>query len=717
MTSTEAQRRHAELVEEIRAHDYAYYVLAQPNISDREYDRLYRELLDLEKQFPDLATPDSPSQRVGGQPISAFKPAHHAVPMMSLDNTYSQDEVREFVARVQRLLPGRPLEWVVEPKIDGLAISLRYENGSFTRGATRGDGTTGDDITANLKTIRSIPLRLHATRSAANSATGASRPNAVSLVPESLEVRGEVYLPLAGFKKLNAERQAAGEEVFANPRNAAAGSLKQLDPRIVAQRPLAIVLYGVGEMRLARSTTGHTTGQEVRQAVLPNTQVELLEWLKALGFKTPERTWVCRSLDELFAAIADLDKLRAGFGYETDGAVIKLNAFNLRDEVGVTSKAPRWSIAYKYAAEQAQTRLNRITIQVGRTGALTPVAELEPVALAGSTISRATLHNEEELRRKDIRVGDTVIIEKAGEVIPAVVGVVLARRTGQEKLFEFPKTCPECGSKVARSAGASVDELGVVWRCVNADCPAQIRGRLEHWCSRGAMDIEGGGEVLVAQLVKTGLVHDVADLYQLDLFKLANLERMGAKSAQNFLDGLAASKTRDLWRLVFGLGILHVGAGVAKALGRSFATLDDLRTASVAQLTAVADIGGVIADSLARWFGDERHQQLLERLRQSGLNFHSALHQPKAALGSLAGKTFVLTGMLPTLKREEAAAKIEALGGKVSGSVSKKTDYVVAGADPGSKLEKARTLGVKVLDEAQFLALCNEGTETVSKKP
>ncbi len=691
MTRSEATARHAALVDEIRGHDYSYYVLAKPVVTDQEYDRLYRELIDLEKQYSELVTPDSPSQRVGGQPLSEFRPVQHVVPMMSLDNTYSENEVAEFVKRVQRLLPGVALAWVVEPKVDGIAISLRYDSGVFVTGATRGDGTTGDDITPNLKTIRSIPLRLHSKH--AKDAELAAPTQAQ--VPAVLEMRGEVYLTRAGFAKLNAERAAAGEEMFANPRNAAAGSLKQLDPRIVATRPLDIVVYGWGMVEGFK-------GKPL------TSQTEMLAWFKALGFKTPERTWLCRSVDELMAAIHELDEVRHKFNYETDGAVIKLDNFALRDQVGATSKAPRWSIAYKYAPEQAQTKLKQVLIQVGRTGALTPVADLEPVLLAGTTISRATLHNEEDMRRKGIRVGDTVIIEKAGEVIPAVVGVVAAKRTGQETNFVFPKACPECGSPVARAAGASADDLGVVWRCLNPDCPAQVRGRVEHWCSRGAMDIEGGGEVLVAQLVRHQLVRDVADLYHLNLFQLANLERMGAKSAQNFLEGINASKTRDLWRLIFGLGILHVGAGVAKSLGKAFATLDDLRRTSLADLTQVADIGGVIAASVLAWFAEQRNQKLIERLREAGLNFKSALYQPQAAAGPFAGKTFVLTGTLPTLKREEATARIEAKGGKVSGSVSKKTDYVIAGEDPGSKLEKARSLGIRVLDEKQFLELCGE---------
>ena len=675
MTLSEAQARHAQLAGDIRRLDHAYYVEDIPAISDREYDGLYHELLALEKSFPALATPDSPSQRVGGAPLGEFQSVRHAVPMMSLDNTYSQEDVREFVNRVQKLLPGEPLAWVVEPKVDGLAVNLRYEADRFTLGATRGDGTTGDDITANLKTIRSLPLRL-------------ARSSGVA----ALEVRGEVYMTRSGFEKLNAERLAAGEEPFANPRNSAAGSLKQLDPKIVAQRPLDIVLYALG------GGAGESG---------PASQRELLDWLKALGLKTPERTWFCRNADELLAAIRELDQVRAGFNYETDGAVIKLNSFDQQRRIGATSKAPRWAIAYKYAPEQAETKLRAITIQVGRTGALTPVAELAPVFLAGSTISRATLHNEDYLHDKDIRIGDTVVIEKAGEVIPAVVAVRLDARTGGEIPFVFPVACPECGAGTAKETGGD-DTAGAIWRCVNPDCPARVRGRIGHWCSRGAMDIDGGGEVMAAQLVQSGLVRDIAGLYDLRLEPLATLERMGEKSAGNFLAALAASKTRDLWRLLFGLGILHLGAGGARALGRHFATLDDVLAASEEQLTAVDGIGGVIAQSLVRWRGEPQNQMLIERLRSAGLNFKSQLYQPRAAAGPLAGKTFVLTGTLPTLTREAATARIEACGGRVSGSVSKKTDYVVAGEEAGSKLDKARKLGVAILGEPELLRLVGE---------
>lgn len=679
MTLSQAKARHSQLTEEIRRHDHAYYVEAKPLISDREYDALYRELLDVEKQFPTLRTPDSPSQRVGGQPLSQFDAVRHLEPMMSLDNTYSVEEVRAFVERTERLIPGTTLEWVVEPKVDGVAISLRYADGVLTVGATRGDGATGDDITANLKTIRSIPLSL-------KSAGSRSRRH-----PRLLEVRGEVFLTKAGFKQLNADRAEAGEEPFANPRNACAGSLKLLDSSIVAKRPLDVVVYALGRVE----------GMDP-----PPTHLEALQWLKELGFKTSEKTWRCASVGALESALQALDGLRDGFAYETDGAVVKLNALALRQKAGATSKAPRWAMAYKYAAEQAETKLNAITVQVGRTGKFTPVAELEPVLLAGTTVKRATLHNEEDMRRKDIHLGDIVVIEKAGEIIPAVVRVVVEKRTGREQPYVFPKTCPECGSRAtqASSAGENVD-----WRCPNLDCPAQVRGRIEHWCARGAMDIEGGGEVLARQLVERGLVLDVADLYKLTLAELSGLERMGEKSAQNFLEALEASKTRDLWRLLFGLGILHVGAGVAKALGRSYGTLDDIMHAGEDQLNAVEDVGETIAHSLAQWFGDARNRKLISRLRVAGLNFQSSLYDPAAAAGPLAGLTFVLTGTLPTLKREEAAAKIEALGGKVSGSVSKNTRYVVAGEEAGSKLEKARKLGIPVIDEEALLKMCGPG--------
>ncbi len=668
MSKAKAQKRHVVLAGEIRRHDHAYYVLADPAISDQDYDRLYRELLDLEAKYPELVTPDSPSQRVGGKPVAEFPSHTHALPMMSLDNTYSYEEVAEFLQRVEKLLPEAKLDWTVEPKVDGLAVSLRYEDGVLAVGATRGDGVRGDDITGNLKTIRSLPLKLQ------------GKPPAV------IEVRGEVFMGKAGFAKLNEERKVQGEEPFANPRNAAAGSLKQLDPAIVAGRPLGILLYGLVE----------TSGDA------PATQVEVLDWLDKLGFPTAAMIWTGKRYEDLVASIKELDEARHALDYETDGAVIKLNDLALREQCGATAKAPRWAMAYKYPAEQAQTILKAITIQVGRTGALTPVAELEPVLVAGSTVSRATLHNEEEIQRKDIRVGDTVVIEKAGEVIPAVVEVVMGKRSKKTRAFVLPKTCPECGSQAAK------DETDVVCRCPNPDCAAQVRGRLEHFCSRGVMDIEGGGEVLVRQLVANGLALNVGELYKLSVAEVANLDRMAEKSAQNFIDGLEASKERDLWRFVFGLGILHVGSGVAKALCRRYKNMDELMDASEEDLVAIDDVGEVIARSVHHWFGDPENRRLIERLRKAGLNFESSIYQPVDAAGSLAGKTLVLTGTLPTLKRHEAAAKIEAAGGKVSGSVSRKTDYVLAGEEAGSKLAKAEKLNVTVIDEAELLRLCGE---------
>ena len=668
MTKAKAEKRHSVLAEEIRRHDHDYYVLAEPTISDSDYDRLYRELLDLEGEYPDLMTADSPSQRVGGKPVSEFPEYRHAVPMMSLDNTYSYEEIGEFLKRVGKLLPEADLDWTVEPKVDGLAVSLRYENGILAVGATRGDGVTGDDITGNLKTIRSLPLKL------------------IGKPPAVLEVRGEVFMSRKGFAKLNEKRMVAGEEPFANPRNAAAGSLKQLDPNLVAERPLGILLYSLGEV----------------SGKVPATQVELLDWLDNLGFPTTDVIWTGRTHVDLVASIEELDKVRHDLDYETDGAVIKLNNLLLRTQCGATAKAPRWAMAYKFPTEQAVTVLKDILIQVGRTGALTPVADLEPVFVAGSKVGRATLHNEEEIQRKDIRIGDTVVIEKAGEIIPAVVEVVLDKRPKKTKAFKLAKICPECGSNAAK------DEGEVVWRCPNPDCPAQVRGRLEHWCMRGAMNVDGGGEVLVRQLVAAGMALDVGELYELDVGQVAGLERMAEKSAQNFIDGLDKSKSRDLWRVVFGLGILHVGAGVAKTLCRHYKTMDDLLDATEEQLVSIDDVGEVIAKSLYQWFGEPENRKLIKRLRREGVNFESSIYQSAEAAGPLAGKALVLTGTLPNLKRHEAVARIEEAGGKVVGSVSRKTDYVVTGEAAGSKLAKAEKMSIPVIDETQLLKLCGK---------
>ncbi|HZF01224.1 MAG TPA: NAD-dependent DNA ligase LigA [Methylomirabilota bacterium] len=754
MTQAKAKKRHAQLAEEIREHDRAYYVEAQPKISDRDYDRLYHELLDLEKNFPELATPDSPGYRVGGEPLKAFKPVRHLLPMLSLDNTYSQDEVRDFVKRLEKLLPGEKLDWAVEPKVDGVAVSLRYENGKLTIGATRGDGTTGDDITTNLKTIRSVPLHLSNVAAfgrapqISRQKDGGVLPNATT--PSILEVRGEVFMPVAGFEKLNAERKAAGEELYINPRNTAAGSLKQLDPKLVAQRPLDIVVYNLGKIEGA---SAH-----------PKTHTEVLEWLKSLGFKTPEKIWHCHSADELISAINELDKIRKNFPYETDGAVIKLNSFAQRERAGFTAKAPRWAIAYKYAAEQAETKLNGITIQVGRTGALTPVAELEPVFLAGSTISRATLHNEDEIKRKDIRIGDTVTIEKAGEVIPAVISVVESKRPRDAKPFDFEKylngKCPVCGGRIAR------DPKYVVWRCENLQCPAQATRRLEFFTARGALDIESVGGIVADKLVERNLVREPLDLFELKLEPLATLNlgteesprTYGEKNATKAIATIERAKTFPLSRWIFALAIPDVGKTTAQDLAKFHETIENVAKSSLLadileyhekiselpglrrenperreklkkeiaeiaerliashfaapskskaekELGIVTKVGPVVAKSILDFFAAQNGKQILRRMKELGIKPENEKMNSARPEGPFAGKTFVLTGTLPTLTREEAAAKIESLGGKVSSSVSGNTDFVLAGEDAGSKLDKAQKLGVKIIDEKEFLQM------------
>jgi DNA ligase (NAD+) len=669
MTREQAKKRIAELREQIRRHDHLYYVEAKPEISDREYDKLYDELKKLEEQFPELVTPDSPTQRVGGQPLKEFKSVRHLAPMLSLDNTYSVEELREFDARVRKLLPNERIEYVLEPKIDGVSVSLRYENGRFTVGATRGDGTTGDDVTTNLKTIRAIPLQLD-----------------VKNPPKLLDVRGEIFMPIDGFKKLNADRERAGEEKFANPRNAAAGSLKQLDPRIVAKRPLSAVFYAVG----------------VAEGVAFKTQKQVLETLKEYGFPTPQYWWLCQNIEEVIERADELQKLESKFPYEIDGAVVKVNHLEQWRRLGTTAKAPRFAIAYKYSHEQAQTKLLGITVQVGRTGTLTPVAELEPVFLAGSTISRATLHNEEEIKRKDIRIGDTVIIEKAGEVIPAVIGVVKEKRTGKEKEFKMPKQCPACGGPVRR------DPEFVAWRCENMSCPAQLKRTIGHFAARNAMDIEGLGWALVEQLVDEKLVRDVADVYSLTVEQLAKLERMAEKSATNVVNAIAESKNRELWRLIHGLGILHVGEGAAQKLAEHFRDLDALARASVEELQQIEDVGPVMAKSIHDFFRNPRNRAVIEKLRKAGVKMKEKAAPKAAATGPFAGKTVVITGTLAKFSRDEAKEALRKRGAHVTDSVSKKTDFLVVGEEAGSKLDKARALGVKILDEAEFLRMLRD---------
>jgi DNA ligase (NAD+) len=662
-------KRVAELRQEIEEHNRRYYQEAAPTISDREYDRLYRELVELEERFPELASPDSPTQRVGGKPLEAFAQVAHRVPMLSLDNTYSESEVAEFRRRMERHLPNEKIPVVVEPKVDGVAVSLLYEKGRLRYAATRGDGTVGDDITQNIRTIRSVPKELK----------GSS--------PDRLEVRGEVFMDKRGFAKLNAERADAGLPPFANPRNAAAGSLKQLDPTIAAQRPLGVVFYG----------TGLVEGTKLAK------HSELFPLLKKLGLPCSERWWLADSIEEILEAIRELDRIRHDFTYQTDGAVVKVDSFLQREALGFTAKSPRWAIAYKYAAERVETRLHDILIQVGRTGVLTPVAALEPVTVSGSRVSRATLHNAEEIQRKDIRIGDVILLEKAGEVIPAVVGVRTDLRTGAEKKFRMPTTCPECGSKVAKDPGQ------VSVRCVNSQCPAQLKRRIEHFASRGAMDIEGLGEAMVEQLVRRGFVQEISDIYDLDAAKLSDLERMGEKSVRNLLDAIERSKTRPLWRLIFALGILHVGVSASRALADHFHNLEVLMQSMPEELQRIPDVGEVVGASIHQFFQESRNRKMIEHLARAGVHLTSedGASTKSAASKAWKGTTWVLTGTL-SQPRDEIAEMIIARGGKVAGSVSKRTSYLLAGEEAGSKLGKAKQLGVRILDEAKFRKMIAE---------
>lgn len=672
MGEASAKLRIDVLRKELNRHNHLYYVEAKPELSDRDYDRLYDELKQLEEKFPHLITPDSPTQRVGGAPLKQFKSVKHLKPMMSLDNTYSYEEIRDFDGRVQKLLPGESVDYVLEPKVDGCSICIRYEKGILALGTTRGDGTTGDDITENLKTIRAIPLRLSES----------------VFVPSFIEVRGEAYMPVKGFRRLNEDRLAAGEEPFANPRNATAGSLKQLDSKIVAQRPLSAVFYAISVLE---------------GMPFPATQEQVLGLLKTLGFPTPAKHWLCPDIDAVIQRTAELEKLEASLPYEIDGAVIKVNDLAQWPRLGATAKAPRFAIAYKYSHEQAQTLLRDITVQVGRTGILTPVAELEPVLLAGSTISRATLHNEEEIRRKDIRIGDTVVIEKAGEVIPAVISVVHEKRSTHSRAFDLVThlggKCPACGGPISR------DPEFVAWRCDSIACPAQIKRTIEHYAGRQGMDIEGVGEVLVNQLVDQQLVRDVADLYTLTVEQVAGLERMAEKSASNVIEAIGASKRQDLWRLIYSLGIFHVGAGAARKLADHFQTLDALAAAGVDEIQRVPDMGPVMASSLVDFFANARNRAVLEKLRAAGVNMNNLSERLAITGSTFSGKTVVITGALEHFTRESAQEELRKQGAKVTDSVSKKTHYLIAGTDAGSKLAKAKTLGVPVLSEADFTAL------------
>jgi DNA ligase (NAD+) len=665
MTRADALQRISELREQIHHHDYLYYAEARPEISDAEYDALMRELRELEAAFPDLVTPDSPTQRVAGQPVDAFRPVEHRAAMLSLDNATSPDDLREFEARLGRALPGTRLAYVCEAKIDGLGIALLYERGRFVRGATRGDGRVGEDITANLKTIRSLPMVLK---------------GRLAALPE-VEVRGEAFMPRAEFERLNRTLEEAGEAAFANPRNAAAGAVRQKDPAASAKRPLDAFLYHLGAAR----------GFEVA------THWNALAALREAGFKTNPKTARCETLDDVLAYCARLEAERDALGYEADGVVVKVDSLDAQRRLGSTTHHPRWAIAFKFAARQATTVVQAIEVNVGKTGTLTPVAKLTPVPLAGVTISNVSLHNEDELRRKDVRVGDTVLIERAGDVIPYVVQVIATRRPPGAEPFAFPDRCPACGGVAARAEGEAY------WRCTNAACPAQLKGRLQHFGSRRAMDIEHLGESLVEQLVDGKLVHDFADLYGLTVEQLAELERMADKSAQNVVAAIAGSRERGLARLLNALGIRMVGERVAELLAEHFGDLQRIADAPEDELAQIHGIGPEIARSVRTFFSDEKNRELVGRLRDVGVVTTQARAAPLPQ--TLAGRTFVITGVLPTLSRDAARDLVVKHGGRVTSAVSKKTSYVVVGEAPGSKADDARRLGVPTLDEAAFLKL------------
>ncbi len=652
---------------ELHHHNYRYYVLDDPTISDAEYDDIFRRLQALERAHPALVTPTSPTQRVGATPLEKFAALRHSLPMLSLTNAASRDEVREFEERIRRLLdrPGAPLEYVAEPKMDGVAVELVYVDGALTAGSTRGDGVVGENITQNLKTIHSVPLELQ---------RGGARP-----VPRLLEVRGEAFLPIEAFRRMNREREDAGESAFANPRNASAGSLKQLDAAATAARPLDLVCHGAGRIEGA---TFHT-------------HWEFLQALPGWGLKPVPESRLCRDLDAVFGAFDAMEARRDALPYEVDGLVIKVNDLALQAELGQISRSPRWAIAYKFAARQATTRVRDILAHVGRTGTLTPVAELEPVGVGGVTVKSASLHNMDEIERKDIRIGDTVLLERAGDVIPYVVKVITERRTGKERRFRMPAICPVCGAEVVRESGQ------VAYRCAGAACPARLKEGLKFFASRAAMDIEGFGEKLVDQLVDRAQVNDVADVYALTEDGLVALERMAKKSAQNLLAAIDRSKNATLPRLLVALGIRHVGETTARVLAAHFRTLEAIMDADEEALQRVPDVGPEVAASIRRFFGQAAAHRLVRKLEAAGVRI-----APVAApTGRLAGKTFVLTGGLETMSRAEAQRRIEAEGGRVGTSVGKRTDYVVIGSDPGTKLEKAKKLKLPTLDERALLAL------------
>ncbi len=649
---------------EIEYHNYRYYVLDAPVISDEEYDRLFRRLQELEQQHPEYFDPNSPTQRVGAPPAEKFEPVRHTVPMLSLSNAMSEQEFREFDERVRRSLGlAGPVDYVAEPKLDGLGVELVYEHGELAVASTRGDGFVGENVTANVRTIRSVPLRLR-------------RDSGAPPIPARLEVRGEVIMPKSAFQKLNAERAQKGEPLFANPRNAAAGSLRQLDSRITASRPLDMFCYAPGDL----------TG-------LPfETHWDFLQGLQAWGFKTNPLNRGCRGAAEVIAYHAEMERKRGQLDYDVDGVVAKVNRFDQQRQLGEVSRSPRWAIAFKFKAQQAVTRVRDIVPSVGRTGIITPVAQLEPVTVGGVTVSSASLHNMDEIERKDVRIGDWVVVERAGDVIPYISGVLVEKRSGKERKFRMPSQCPACGSPVVREEGEAF------YRCVGLSCPAKLRESIRHFASKRAMNIDGLGEKLVSQLVEKGLVRNVADLYTLTEDQLASLERMGKKSAQNLLREIEQSKHTTLARLIHGLGIPHVGEHMAQVLADHFGSLEKLENASEEELLEVPEVGPETAKEIRAFFRIKDNRQVLRRLLEAGVRPRV---ERRARGGPLSGKTFVITGTL-SRPREEVARRIEAAGGRVASSVSRNTDFVVVGADPGSKLERARELGIRTIDEDEL---------------
>jgi DNA ligase (NAD+) len=687
VTPSEISKQVEELRQELDRHNHLYYVLDQPEISDADYDRLFAELKQLEQKYPELQSPDSPTRRVGAEPLESFTQVRHPLPMLSLANARNEQELEDWHNRVDKLIVDAGLKsesaaFVVEPKIDGLAISLIYENGSLVRGSTRGNGEIGEDITANLRTIHAIPLTL--------------RLEAGEEPPAVVEVRGEVYLPLAAFQRYNQERAAVGEPTFANPRNAAAGSVRQLDPRIAARRPLSIWCYQVG----------YTEGLEL------NSHSQALDWLIAHGFKINPLIERYEDFTEVIEACRAWEQRRAEVDYDIDGAVVKVDSYAMHNTLGVVGRDPRWAVAYKFAPSTAVTHLLTIGVNVGRTGALNPYAVMEPVEVGGVTVSQATLHNEDDIRRKDIREGDWVVIQRAGDVIPQVVGPVIQKRTGSEREFRLPDICPSCGSHTVRPEGE------VVVRCPNRSCPSQIVESIKHFVSKGAMDIEGVGERLVENLYKLGLLRNLADIYALKENDLVGLEvshsvnkqgkrlpqRLQETSVANIFKALQDSRERLFHRVLFALGIRHVGSINAQLLAGHFRNIDELMAASPEEISAVDGIGPVIAEAVRDYFAEAHNLETVKRLREAGLQFEVVADEEETPK-PLAGKTFVLTGTMASLGRAEAKEKIEALGGKVSGSVGKGTDFLVAGENPGSKLRKAEELGKKILSEADFLSL------------